>query len=453
VLTCDESSSRDRDPRLRQVVWSLQEALDQAGCRAALLHESPGAMDEHDIDLAVEGSFRDVWPAILSATTRHAYRPLLIAEYDVGDSWYAVFARAEGGDVSRVAVDTCGDARGIGKYGVPMSRLLDWAVVRSGLQCADPAWGSTYVLAKHVWKRIPSSASLDATAARVRWGPDAFQEAALHVFGRRLATRVVERVRAGGPLTTDVELPVLLRSIRVRRILRSPLLPLRFILRWLSRWMHPNGAWIVIAGPDGTGKTTIVSQLHTCLAPLFRRSLLLHWSPGALPRPGSLLGQVTRDPSHPHDAEPHGTIISTLLLIYHWVDHAVGYFTRIRPALVRSGLVLMERGYHDLAVDPRRYRLAVSPRLVRALGRFLPRPDLTILLHGDATVLHERKSELERTEIDRQQRAWRAQRGDLGNVAMVDVTNERAGVFGDVLDAVLSARSTAIIDSLRLEER
>jgi hypothetical protein len=96
-----------------------------------------------------------------------------------------------------------------------------------------------------------------------------------------------------------------------------------------------------------------------------------------------------------------------MLLAYHMLDFVVGDFARVRPAHIRSGLVLWERGWWDMAVDPARYRLRVTARLVRALGRLVPKPDLTFVLEAPPEVLLERKAELSSQEMVRQAIAWR----------------------------------------------
>jgi hypothetical protein len=68
---------------------------------------------------------------------------------------------------------------------------------------------------------------------------------------------------------------------------------------------------------------------------------------------------------------------------------------------------VFERGWWDIAVDPLRYGLNVPPRLVRALGRLLPRPDLALVLESSPHVLAARKNELSEQEILRQSAAWR----------------------------------------------
>jgi thymidylate kinase len=136
--------------------------------------------------------------------------------------------------------------------------------------------------------------------------------------------------------------------------------------------------------------------------------------------------------------------LSALALGYHWLDHALGYATRIRPALVRSAVVVMERGYHDLLVDPRRYRIDFPRGPIHALGRLLPKPDLTVLLLGDPTVLHQRKPELEPEEIARQIERWGSIAPRLGRVAVVDAAGSPDDVMAKVLDAVLDARSATL---------
>jgi hypothetical protein len=81
--------------------------------------------------------------------------------------------------------------------------------------------------------------------------------------------------------------------------------------------------------------------------------------------------------------------------------------------------VVTERGWWDLAVDPRRYRLDVPPLLVRALGVALPHPDVAFVLEAPAEVVRGRKAELPVEELDRQRLAWR--RSLPGNVPTVSL--------------------------------
>jgi thymidylate kinase len=441
VVATDAGESTKRDPRLVEVVSELQRSLDTAGIRSALLHETPGSLEEHDIDIAVDGPWVGVWSATRDALQRLGYQALLTSEYDVGSSWYSVFAKQEGTELRRIAIDICGDVRGIAKFGVPMRALLADTIVRDGIRMPDPSWISTYVIAKHAWKRREASPALEAAFAQVGSSPRDFVAAARRVFGRRLSEDVAARAIAEPSLRTIPNPRALLRAIRVRRGARAPILPLRFVHRWIVRLIHPAGTWIVVAGTDGSGKSSVASRLSDRLAPYFRRRLKLHWSPGVLPRPGSLVGREARDPSRPHGAAPHGRVLSTLASLYHWFDHALGYTLRIRPTLVRSGIVVMERGYHDVLVDPLRYRLN-SSWLAQRLGRLLPQPDVTILLLGDPSVLHARKPELAQEEIERQQGRWVRLGGDLGTVAVVDAGRPLEEVLAASLEAVIARASS-----------
>ena len=67
----------------------------------------------------------------------------------------------------------------------------------------------------------------------------------------------------------------------------------------------------------------------------------------------------------------------------------------------------MERGWLDIAVDPRRYHLTVPPKLVELLDRSLPSPDLVIVLEADPQILNDRKAELPLGELSRQIGRWR----------------------------------------------
>ena len=209
------------------------------------------------------------------------------------------------------------------------------------------------------------------------------------------------------------------------RKIRSPLyahtLALR-LRRVLRRLRQPTGLLVAVVGPDGSGKSTLARSLPGACSGLFRRDALFHWRPGVLPRPGAFLRSPLSDPSRPHDRKPHPKAISTALLLYLWTDFFVGSWTRFYPFKARTGLVVLERGWWDVLVDPRRYRLDASPTLVKILGRLLPSPDLTLVCEAPVEVVIDRKHELAGDEVSRQTRAWRSRRTTSSEVRFLDAS-------------------------------
>lgn len=159
---------------------------------------------------------------------------------------------------------------------------------------------------------------------------------------------------------------------------------------------------VVVTGPDGSGKTEVAQELVARVLP--RPVLHLHHRPGVLPSKTRHSGPVTE----PHAGEPYPPWLSALKLVYLWLDFALGWWLRIRPVARSGGSVVLERGWWDLAVDPRRYRLAPLGRMIRLLGRAVPRPDVTLILTADPQVLLARKQELPAEELLRQTQAWEA---------------------------------------------
>jgi thymidylate kinase len=194
------------------------------------------------------------------------------------------------------------------------------------------------------------------------------------------------------------------------------------------------GLRVLVGGPDGAGKSSLAAA-HADGG----RTLIVHWRPGVLPHPRSLLKHTTAGPvTHPHACEPHGPLISALRLAYFLADFWAGESLRLGPAARRGCIVIVERGWWDMAVDPRRYRLSVPPRIVLAVGRLVPKPDLVLVLDAPGEVLASRKQELPAHELERQRRAWLDLTIPGAEKVVLDATKPLEQVVADAREAIVA---------------
>ena len=172
---------------------------------------------------------------------------------------------------------------------------------------------------------------------------------------------------------------------------------------------------IAVVGPDGVGKSSALVGLADLLQSELRLPgvVIRHWRPEVLPPLSRLAGAAE---SVDVGGPPRRTAgrFRRLRLAYYALDHTLGYLTRDRILASRSFAVCYDRCLLDMAVDPLRYGLA-SGRGVASLWRFLPRPDLLVLLTDIPASVHDRKSELPEHEIASQFDSWTAlaERGDV----------------------------------------
>ena len=169
-----------------------------------------------------------------------------------------------------------------------------------------------------------------------------------------------------------------------------------------ARRSQPRGVWIALFGPDGVGKSTVIEELKVQLGASFAAVIQFHFRP--------MFGRkrADRPVTNPHGQPPRGRFISLIKLIYWLLDCWCGYLFVIRPGLRRAGLVILDRYYPDILVDPLRYRLPPSShRFARRLVALAPRPDLNVLLEAPIEVIRRRKSEVSVAESQRQQVSYR----------------------------------------------
>jgi hypothetical protein len=160
---------------------------------------------------------------------------------------------------------------------------------------------------------------------------------------------------------------------------------------------------IAIVGADGTGKTSVATELARLATAEGMRVIRVHHRPGIVARRAQ--GQ---DTTRPHAQPARSSVTAALKLAVVWLDWQLA---RARAAARerRPTVVLVERGWWDMSVDPVRYRLpGGTRRLVRALGATLPPADVMVLLSGPPAAIHARKPEIPAAEIARQSSEWAA---------------------------------------------
>jgi thymidylate kinase len=199
----------------------------------------------------------------------------------------------------------------------------------------------------------------------------------------------------------------------------------------LQAWIRPRGVFLVVLGPDGAGKSSLIKQLIETTQTSFPGHQLFHWRPGCLWR-----RKGTGGSADPHGKNPHPAWWSVARVFSHILDYWVGYVSKIRPALVQSNVVVFDRYFYDLLVDPRRYRYGGPQRLLSTLALFVPRHDLILVLDASEEIVLSRKQELGREELRRQRRGYRRLAQTLPQAELLSADQELTQVVSDARRAV-----------------
>ena len=257
-------------------------------------------------------------------------------------------------------------------------------------------------------------------------------------WGAPGAELILSAARTGNWEPVRRHLDGLRAELRRRAMLRRPGRFLRNRLHGqvdrLRRVWRPDGLNLVLLGPDGAGKSSVTDALGPRLAGVFARSACWGFAPAAVQR---LLHGRNRSTDTPHALPPRSVAMSVARAVLYWfVYYQFGYVIR-RLAMARSTLVLNDRHFVDVLVDPKRYRYGGPGWLVRLIWRVIPKPDLIVVLDAPPEVLQARKQEVSFAETARQRGAYRALAQSLRNGHVVDATRPLERVAGDVTDIVL----------------
>jgi thymidylate kinase len=189
---------------------------------------------------------------------------------------------------------------------------------------------------------------------------------------------------------------------------------------------------IVILGPDGAGKSSVIDGLLGILNPKGRVVKMRHLKPFFVwPRRGVpvLINPV------PHGKPPRSALTSLVKIFVWLMEEWYAYLLQDKKA----ELLLCDRYYHDLLVDPIRYRYGGPISLARLIGTLMPQPRLWVLLDAPAEILQARKQEVPPEETARQRQAYLSLVQKQRNYVIVDASQPLGKVITDVEHAITAA--------------
>jgi thymidylate kinase len=188
----------------------------------------------------------------------------------------------------------------------------------------------------------------------------------------------------------------------------------------------------VILGPDGAGKSSVIDGLMGTLECGGRTVKMRHLKPRFV---AQLRNQPVIIVVDPHGKPPRGALLSLVKIVVWLIEEWYADLFHERKETV----LICDRYYHDLLVDPKRYRFGAPLWMAQLVGRLMPQPKLWILLSAPAEVLQARKQEVTPEETARQCNAYLAFVHKLREHRIVDASQSLDKVIADAARAIEQA--------------
>jgi thymidylate kinase len=392
--TAEAAQPSVRESVCTDFLLTLFRTLEEDGIRYCVLHSLEGLPGEvsSDLDLAVHPQDRTRLPRVFRTLGDQGYRLLQCLNYAVGCFCF-VFFWMERLEPKTLAIDIILEHREGGLIVTSGEALVAGRRRQGAFWIPGPETEFRYLLTKQILKgNLSERQTLRLNALVRELGPALAERLAGGLFGQRWKKRVAEACanRSVGDLLGRFKVRLWLATLEsdpfntIRNLLGD-------ILRRMRGYLQPMGLFLVILGPDGAGKSTLVAKLVEKLGPAFRHHRVFHWRPQVImPSPGD-----RRPVTAPHASPPRGIWASVTKLLVVFLDYWLGYFLVIRPLLARTGLVVFDRYFHDIFIDPRRYRYGGPLWLPQLLASLVPSPHLLcLILDADEDVILSRKREV-----------------------------------------------------------
>jgi thymidylate kinase len=218
--------------------------------------------------------------------------------------------------------------------------------------------------------------------------------------------------------------------------------------RRLGKLFRPEGLGLLLLGPDGVGKSTMIRFADKMLRNFFYRSKVVSFPPGLLSR---LFRRSAPDCTLPHATPPRPFLLSILRAVLYWLPYHCFTYPAGRVAHARNTLILYDRHLIDALVDPKRYRYGGPAWLLRGICRLISKPDLIMVLDAAPHVVQSRKQEVPLEETARQRDGYLSLGRAFKNFHVINAQLPEGYVIEQINDAVVRHLSNRVARRLNLQ--
>lgn len=204
-----------------------------------------------------------------------------------------------------------------------------------------------------------------------------------------------------------------------------------------------GGFFLVLLGPDGSGKTTLSDNIIKQLTPLFSGVDYYHGRFKLFPDLGKLLGilkknrnqsskNIDRNDLERRTVSNKRGIVNILYYGFEYIIAKLFVYLKLR----KNRLVVCDRYFYDYLLHPE-YK-NVSNTLIINFSKLVAQPDLVLLVKCDAEIIFDRKKELTLEEISRQQNLLNKFNNEIKNTEFVDSSKKLEETVDDAVNIIFN---------------
>lgn len=388
--------------------------IEGSGCKFALIHQSLSIEEivKGDVDIVLDRHPDEViLPIIEELQQKNQLRLIQRLHYEISHGYYYIL-QITGQPNSFLHLDCLYDPYGINRYHLPTPELLADREKIAWCYKTPPETETLYLTIKRAIKGDIDATRLQYLQSNLQAHADAIAPRLRHWFGDAAQPLIAELMLADGPAAAKVTLQQMKTHLENRFKQQYPgryaAASVLSKARQFKRFVQPTGLFVVVLGPDGCGKSTLANQLPQDLNRAYRKIWQFHWRPGLLPKLGKTGTSAGSGGSlQPPTESSYRGWVSLARFVYYWLDFVLGYWLVIYPRKAQTTLVIGERYFPDVLVNPARYGFAVPHWLMRLAAQAVPAPDILILLSDNPAAIHARKDELTVAQIEHLLNAYR----------------------------------------------